>query len=95
MTTEEEMREKLKKLGESKALQEEKVKAANKLLDNAKKRCSRESAKLEKLNAEINRIDGYLFRKVTLKFGIRSFEELEDYLTKNRSVPGAENSKGD
>ena len=83
MVTEEDMKEKLKKLNESKVLQEERTKNANEALTNARKRCSKENAKLEAINAEINRIDGYLFRKVTLKYGVKDHEELEDFLEKS------------
>jgi len=85
MVTEEDMKEKLNKLSEQKRLQEEKTKAANEALTNARKRCSKENAKLEAINAEINRIDGYLFRKVTLKFGFKDHEELEAFLVKSKA----------
>ena|GEM_PF-1755414 len=85
MVTENEMKEKLEKLQEAKALQEQKTKAANEALTKAKKRCGRENAKLESINGEINRIDGYLFRKVTLKYGIKDHKELEEYLQKHKS----------
>lgn len=85
MTTEEEMKEKLKKLNEARALQEQKTKDANEALTKAKKKCSKENAKLESINGEINRIDGYLFRKVTLKYGIKDHKELEEYLQKHKT----------
>lgn len=91
MTTEEELREKLRKLKESEALQEAKVKSANASLEKARKKLSKENAKLESIKGEINRIDGYLFRKITLKFGIKNHEELEAYLSKNN----ANENKGD
>ena len=84
MVTENEMKEKLKKLQEAKSLQEEKTKAANEALTKAKNRCSKENAKLDSINGEINRIDGYLFRKVTLKYGIKNHNELEEYLQKHK-----------
>ena len=93
MTTEEELRDKLKKLKESEALQEEKVKNANTSLEKARKKLSKENAKLESIKGEINRIDGYLFRNITLKFGIANFEELEAYLSKNKT--NANENKGD
>lgn len=80
MVTEEEMRERLSKLSEAKALQEKKTEAANEALTKARERCNKEKAKLENINAEINRIDGFLFRKLTLEFGFRDHEELEKYL---------------
>lgn len=99
MVTEEEMKEKLEKLNELKAMQEQKTKAANEAFTKAKKRCSKENAKLESINGEINRIDGYLFRKVTLKYGIKDHTELEEYLSRHKSdmqvVPDAEENKGD
>ena len=99
MVTENEMKEKLKKLQEAKSLQEEKTKAANEAFTKAKNRCSKENAKLDSINGEINRIDGYLFRKVTLKYGINNFKELEEYLQKHRTdtseVIDVEDNKGD
>jgi len=85
MVTEDEMKEKLKKLRETQTLQEQKTKTANEALTKARKRCSKEQAKLDDINAEINRIDGYLFKKVTLKYGFRDYEALEEYLKKNHS----------
>ena len=85
MVTEKEMKEKLNKLKEDQASQEKKVKAANEAFSKSRKRCSKEQAKLDAINAEINRIDGYLFRKVTLKYGFKDHEALEEFLIKNKT----------
>ena len=85
MVTEDEMKEKLSKLKETQVLQEEKARSANEALTKARKRCSKEQAKLDDINAEINRIDGYLFKKVTLKYGFTDSDALEEYLKKNHS----------
>ena len=62
--TEEELKEKIAKLEEIKALQEERVKAAADTLDKAKKRFSRENEKLNRISSEIMKFEGYLFQKI-------------------------------
>ena len=48
MVTEEEMRERLSKLSEAKALQEKKTEAANEALTKARERCNKENGRWEK-----------------------------------------------
>ncbi|MBQ8913833.1 MAG: hypothetical protein IJ054_07305 [Lachnospiraceae bacterium] len=81
--TEEELKEKIAKLEEIKALQEERVKAAADTLDKAKKRFSRENEKLNRISSEIMKFEGYLFRKSLMKYGIKDFASFEDFLAKN------------
>ena len=78
--TEEELREKLEKLEESRMIQEEKVNGISDSLNKLRERYSKENKKLADIDSEIAKFEGKLYKKVLLKNGIESFTDFEEAL---------------
>lgn len=78
--TEEELREKLAKLEESRMLQEEKVNGITDSLNRLRERYSKENKKLADIDSEIARFEGRLYKKILLKNGIEDFDDFENVL---------------
>lgn len=78
--TEEELREKLAKLEESRMLQEEKVSGITDSLNRLRERYSKENKKLADIDSEIARFEGRLYKKILLKNGIEDFDDFENVL---------------
>lgn len=78
--TEEEIREKLAKLEESRLFQEEKVNGIQDSLERLKQRYSKENKKLADIDSEIAKFEGRLCRKILLKNGIEDFNDFENVL---------------
>ena len=82
--TEEELRAKLDKVEESRALQEEKVHGIEENLEKIKTRYNKEVSKLNAISAEKDKIKGRLCDTMLLEYGITSLSELEKLLKANR-----------
>ena len=78
--TEEELREKLEKLEESRMIQEEKVNGISDSLNKLRERYSKENKKLADIDSEIAKFEGKLYKKVLLKNGIENFTDFEEAL---------------
>lgn len=82
--TEEELRTKLDKVEECRALQEEKVHGIEENLEKIKTRYNKEVSKLNAISAEKDKIKGRLCDTMLLEYGITSLSELEKLLKANR-----------
>lgn len=78
--TEEELREKLAKLEESRMLQEEKVNGITDSMNRLRERAGKENKKLADIDSEIARFEGRLYKKILLKNGIENFDDFENVL---------------
>lgn len=92
--TEEELRERLTKLQEIEAQQEKKLKEISESIEKIRKRQAKESRKLTDTRSEIMKMKGYLYDKTLLKYGIKTPEQFESFVTehfKNKAARLSEN----
>lgn len=104
--TEEELRERLAKLQEIEAQQENKLKEISESIEKIRKRQAKESKKLTDTRSEIMKMKGYLYDKTLHKYGIKTPDQFESFVkehfknkaekfSENKAVSGDAGKEGD
>ena len=78
-----EIKNKITKLKEKEAKQKDKVESLSKALDKAKNKYDVENGKLIRIQQDIQRCEGQLYKKAMADYGVESYEDLIIFLSKN------------
>ena len=89
---ESEIQNKIAKLRESEAKQKEKVDVVSKAYDKVKNKYDTENNKLNRIQADIQRCEGQLYKMAMADYGVESYEDLMAFLRDNLTK---ESNKGD